>query len=59
VKIEIEEATKTARCDEEPSLSHLWSDVYSGYYEGYIRNIKEHSLKHTNLHNIYDLNPKT
>jgi len=55
VKIEIEEATKAARCAEEPSLPHLWSDVYSGYYEEHIRNVKEHSLKHINLNKIYDI----
>jgi len=55
VIIEIEEATKAARCAAEPSLPHLWSDIYSGYYEGHIRNVKEHSLKHINLHKIYDV----
>jgi len=59
VIIEIEEATKAARCAAEPSLPHLWSDVYSGYYEGHIRNIKELSLKHISLSKMYDFKPKT
>ncbi|SPP79020.1 pyruvate dehydrogenase E1 component subunit alpha, mitochondrial-like [Drosophila guanche] len=33
-RLEMEVATRAARKDGEPPLSHLWSDVYSGVYEG-------------------------
>ncbi|XP_050741299.1 pyruvate dehydrogenase E1 component subunit alpha, mitochondrial-like [Drosophila biarmipes] len=59
VRIEIEEATKAARGAEVPSLPHLWSDVYSGHYEGPLRNVSEHSVKHINLHRKCDSRAKS
>ncbi|XP_017067822.2 pyruvate dehydrogenase E1 component subunit alpha, mitochondrial-like [Drosophila eugracilis] len=59
VRIEIDNATKSARNDEEPALPYLWSDVYSGYYEGYLRDIKELSLKHKRLLKIQDIKAET
>ncbi|XP_034668626.1 pyruvate dehydrogenase E1 component subunit alpha, mitochondrial-like [Drosophila subobscura] len=38
-RLELEVATRAARKDNEPPLSHLWSDVYSGVYEGKLRGV--------------------
>ncbi|KAH8412565.1 hypothetical protein KR009_003152, partial [Drosophila setifemur] len=46
VRIEMEAATKAAKRNEEPILSHLWSDVYSGPYNQYLRGISGESLEH-------------
>ncbi|XP_002132667.2 pyruvate dehydrogenase E1 component subunit alpha, mitochondrial-like [Drosophila pseudoobscura] len=47
-RLEIEGAIRAARKDDEPPLNNLWSDVYSGLFEGKLRGVLALELEHDN-----------